>query len=210
MLEQVVLLLHPVMPFVTEEIWHVIGKQRPTIMLEPYPRPRPAWRDAALEQEMEFLIGVIRAIRNLRREINCPPGREIRVVFRGASGALSLLRAQEAYVRMLARVGSAEYLEAGEPPKGAATAVVQSTEIYLPIADLVNVEEERARLQREVRKIEDELARLHRKLANQDFLTKAREEVIRGEREKAELYQEKARTLNQSLERLREAEQERS
>jgi len=179
-------------------------------MLERYPRSEPGWRDAALEEEMDFLIGAVRAVRNLRREINCPPGREVRVVFRGAAGALCFLRAQEPYLRALARVGSAEYLDSGEPPRGAATAIVQSTEIYLPLGDLVNVEEERARLRREVRKVEDELARLQKKLSNPDFLSKAREEVIRSESEKAGLYEEKMRTLSRSLERLREAEQERS
>jgi valyl-tRNA synthetase len=146
----------------------------------------------------------------LRREASCPPGKQVNVIFRGADGALSLLRAHEAHLRALARIGSAEYLESGEPPKGAATAIVGATEIYLPLGDLINVAEETSRLNKELGKIEDELARVHKKLANQEFLRKAKEDVIRNEREKAGHYEEKIRTLNRSLERLREIERERN
>src|SRR5690606_9513361 len=100
---------------------------------------------------------VIRAIRNLRAEMNCPPGRELKVILCGADADLAGLREQELYLRSLARVGSAEWRSAGEVPKGAATAVVGALEIYLPLADLVNLDEERARLSKEVRKLEDEL-----------------------------------------------------
>jgi valyl-tRNA synthetase len=209
-LEEVLLLLHPIMPFVTEEIWQVLGEKRRSIMIQGYPRPQPAWRDIAVEQEMEFLIGVIRAIRNLRREINCPPGRSIRAIFRGPEGELSALRVQEPHLRALARVGSAEYLESGEPPKGAATAIVRATEIYLPLGELVNVAEEGARLHKELRKVEEELGRIEKKLSNPDFLSKAKEDIIRNEREKAGQYEEKLRTLKRSLDRLRELEQERN
>jgi valyl-tRNA synthetase len=209
-LEEVLLLLHPIMPFVTEEIWQVLGEKRRSIMIEGYPRPQPAWRDTAVEQEMEFLIGVIRAIRNLRREINCPPGRSIRAIFRGPEDELSALRVQEPHLRALARVGFAEYLESGEPPKGAATAIVRATEIYLPLGELVNVAEEVARLHKELRKVEEELGRIEKKLSNPDFLSKAKEDIIRNEREKAGQYEEKLRTLKRSVDRLRELEQERN
>jgi valyl-tRNA synthetase len=219
-LEQVLLLLHPIMPFVTEEIWQKLPHDdKPlgrsagglvTIMTEDYPRAHPAWHDSAGEDKMAFLIAAIRAIRNLRREANCPPGKAVKVVFRAAADRLSLLRAQQAHVRVLARVGSAEYLEGGEPPKGAATAIVGATEIYLPLGDLINVQEERTRLNKELGKVADELARIQKKLANEDFLRKAKEEVIHGERQKAGQYEEKVQTLRRSLERLAEIERERT
>jgi valyl-tRNA synthetase len=209
-LEQVLLLLHPVMPFVTEEIWQVLGQERPSIMVQSYPHAHPGWHDAAGEEEMAFLIASIRAVRNLRREANCPPGKEVKVIFRGPADRLALLRAQEAHLRALARVGSAEHLQTGEPPKGAATAVVGATEIYLPLGDLINLEEERSRLNKELGKLRDELGRIQKKLSNQEFLRKAKEEVIHGEREKAGHYEEKIRTLDRSLERLSEIERERN
>jgi valyl-tRNA synthetase len=204
LLEQILLLLHPIMPFVTEEIWHVFGKQRQTIMTQRYPAPEPAWRDERVERDMEILMDAIRAVRNLRTEMNCPPGKEVKVIFRAAGDDLSLLAAHEPFFRALARVGSAEYLAGGVPPRGAATAVVRGIEIYLPLGDLVNVAEERSRLTKEVRKMEEELARVQNKLANQEFLRKAKEAVVSKERQKAEQYQEKIRALNGSLQRLQE------
>jgi len=159
---------------------------------------------------MTFLTGVIRAIRNLRTEMNCPPGKEVRVVFCGADGDLAFLREQEAYLRSLARVGASEFRQAGDRPKGAATAVMGAMEVYLPLDDLVNLDEERARLAKEVGKVEDELARVQKKLANGDFLAKAKAEVVHKEREKAIQFEEKIRTLRSSLEKIQEIQAGRS
>jgi valyl-tRNA synthetase len=107
-------------------------------------------------------------------------------------------------VRMLARVGVAEYSEDGERPKGAAAAIVGTTEIYLPLDDAINLDEEHARLAKEAGKINEELARVHKKLGNGDFLSKAKEEVVQKEREKALQYEDKLRALNSSLARIEE------
>jgi valyl-tRNA synthetase len=211
-LEQILLLLHPITPFVTEEIWQHLqadeggrGEHPMTIMIQRYPGSVSEWVDMETEQKMDFLIAVIRAVRNLRMEINCPPGKDVRVIFQGPVQDLSFVRAQEPYLRALARVGSAEYLTSGEPPKGAVTAVVGSTEIYLPLGD-IDVAEERARLTRETGKVEEELARIQKKLSNPEFLAKAKAEVIQREREKSTQQQEKLRALARSLERLGEIE----
>jgi valyl-tRNA synthetase len=111
---------------------------------------------------------------------------------------------------LLARVGAAEYSTARERPKGAATAVIGATEIYLPFGDLINLDEERARLTKEIRKFEEEFSRVLKKLENNDFISKAKEEVVRKEREKAGQYEEKIRTLNLSLARIEESRAERS
>ncbi len=149
-------------------------------------------------------MDVIRSIRNLRTEMNCPPGKEVKVVFCGSETELAFLREQQPYLRALARVGSADYRAAGDPPKGAATAVVGAVEIYLPLDDLINLDEERARLSREVGKIGDELARVQKKLANGDFIAKAKPEVIQKEKDKAVEFEEKMRTLRSSLEKIQE------
>ena len=210
LLDQILLLLHPVMPFVTEEIWQVLGDNRTSVMVQPYPVAQPGWIDEETEKQMTFLTGVIRAIRNLRTEMNCPPGKEVRVVFCGADTDLAFLREQEAYLRSLARVGVSEFRQAGDRPKGAATAVIGAMEIYLPLDDLVNLDEERARLAKEVGKVEDELARVQKKLANGDFLAKAKTEVVHKEREKATQFEEKIRTLRSSLEKIQEIQAGRS
>jgi valyl-tRNA synthetase len=220
-LEQILLLIHPIMPFVTEEIWqHLRGEARNatakiadgpiTIMTQPYPQLFPEWIDVQTEQQMNFLMGSVRAIRNLRSEMGCAPGKQVKVIFHGPEGDLSLLRAREPYLQSLARIGNVDYRASGERPKGAATAVVGTTEIYLPLGDMINVNEESARLVKEVKKVEEELARIRKKLSNGDFLVKAKEEVIRKEREKATQCEEKMRTLNRSLEQLNEIDQGRN
>jgi len=204
LLEQILLLLHPIMPFVTEEIWQSFGEARPSIMGQKYPALDPSWIDADTEKQMELLMGVIRAIRNLRSEVNCPPGKEVKVIFFGPQADLGFLRAQQAYLRALARVGSADFLANGDRPKGAATAVVGATEVYLPLDDLINLDEERARLSKEIGKVEDEMQRVQKKLGNSDFIAKAKQEVIQKERDKALQFEEKLRTLRTSLEKIGE------
>ncbi|HEX7233381.1 MAG TPA: valine--tRNA ligase [Candidatus Binatia bacterium] len=209
-LDDILLLLHPVMPFVTEEIWQSLGSQRESIMAQRYPVSEEGWSDAQVEKQMTFLMDAVRAIRNLRTEINCPPGKEVNVIFRGAAEDLRFLREQEPYFRSLARVRTAEFREGGERPKGAATAVIGTTEIYLPLEDLINLNEERARLSKEVGKIEDELARVQKKLGNADFIAKAKSDVVRREREKATQFEEKIRALRASLGKLQELQAERN
>ncbi len=206
LLEQILLLLHPIMPFVTEEIWQTVGDQRPSIMIQRYPAARSNWRDETIEKQMSFLMGVIRAVRNLRTEMNCPPGKEIKAIFCGQSADLEFVREQQAYLRVLARVGAAEYRSAEQRPRGAATAVVEGLEVYLPLDDLINLNEERARLSKEVGKVEVDLARVRKKLDNGEFLAKAKDEVVSKEKEKAIQFEEKIRTLRSSLDKLDEIE----
>ncbi len=219
-LENILLLLHPLIPFVTEEIWQVLrerlgpGKQvmpggieDSTIMLQPYPRPRPEWMQPEADERIGFLMEVTRAIRNLRAEMNCAPSKEVKVILFGGEQNLAFLRSQEPYLRALARASSVDYLTKGERPRGAATAVVGETEIYLPLGEMINLEEEKTRLSRELSRAEEELARVQRKLGNGEFVAKAKEEVVRREKEKAEEFEDKIRTLNLSLGRLREVEQ---
>src|SRR5260370_38460169 len=81
LLDQILLLLHPVMPFVTEEIWQLLGANRKSIMVQPYPVAQATWVDEETEKNMTFLMTVILVIRNIRNEINCPPGNEVRLIF---------------------------------------------------------------------------------------------------------------------------------
>jgi valyl-tRNA synthetase len=208
-LEKIILLLHPLMPFVTEEIWQVLRQGKGSIMVQTYPIREANWIQPGIEEKMGFLVEVTRAIRNLRTEMSCPPSKQVKLILFGAGTSLAFLKSQESYLRALARVGTVEYLTRGERPKGAATAVVGDTEIYLPLEEMVNASEEKRRLAKEIGKVEEELARVQKKLENRDFLSKAKEEVIRKEKEKAEQFMEKIRTLHDSLERVQEFEQAR-
>jgi valyl-tRNA synthetase len=204
LLDQILRLLHPAMPFLTEELWQVLSKDSGSIMVQPYPRARTEWIQPDVEKKMGFLMEVTRAIRNLRSEINCPPSKQVRVVLFGANAEIAFLRDQEAYLRALARASSVEYLTSGERPKGAATSVVGTTELYVPLDDMVNFQEERERLLKEIPKVEQELARVQKKLDNQAFLTNAKEEVVQKERGKLQEFEEKLLTLRRSLRRIEE------
>ena len=210
LLEQILKLLHPIMPFVTEEIWQTLAETRPSIMVQNYPALDSSRLDPEAERQMEFLMGVIRAVRNLRTESNCPPGKEVKIILCAPDADLAFLREQQPYLRALARVGGAEYRSIGAGPKGAATAVVGAAEIYLPLDDLVNLDEERARLSKEVGKVEEELVRVQKKLGNGDFLAKAKPEVVEKERDKATQFEDKLSTLRTSLAKLAEIQAERN
>ena len=203
-LERVLLLLHPLMPFVTEEIWQTLSAGRGSIMVQPFPRADSQWLQAEIEKKMDFVIEIIRAIRNLRTEMNCPPSRQVRVILFGAEQEMAFLKTQEAYVRALARIDTVEYLTSGERPKGAATTVVGAAELYVPFDDMGNLQEERDRLLKEIPKVEQELARVQKKLDNQAFLSNAKEEVVQKERGKLQEFEEKLQTLRRSLRRIEE------
>ncbi|MGH7832104.1 MAG: class I tRNA ligase family protein, partial [Candidatus Binatia bacterium] len=214
-LKQVLLLLHPVMPFVTEEIWQACREgaqpaaQEPrSIMVQDYPQPRSQSIEPQVEERVTFLIDVIRSIRNLRAEMNFPPSKEAAVAFRGAEENLAFLKSQEFYLRALARLNSIEYLTAGETPKTGVTAMVGTTEIHLPVAAVVDLGGETVRLSKEIEKLAVEIDRTQKKLDNPEFIAKAKEEVIRKERDKSVELEEKMRALRRSLETMQQLTKE--
>jgi valyl-tRNA synthetase len=207
LLDQILRLLHPAMPFVTEEIWQVLHQGEGSIMVQSYPEAKATWMQSDANASMGFFMEIVRSVRNLRAEMNCPPSKEVKAILFGPQAELDFLRSQERYLRALAKLGAVDYPIEAERPKGTATAVVGLTEIYLPLGNLVNVEEEKTRLNRELARAGEELERVRRKLGNSDFIAKAKEEVVRREKEKAEEFEDKIRTLNLSLVRIGEVEQ---
>ena len=208
-LDAILRLLHPLMPFITEEIWHALHPDRAadSIMVQPYPIFDPALIDDEAEQRMSLLVDVIRAVRNIRSEMNLPPGQELTaIVVLNAEVVRTQLHSHETYVRRLARLGEIRYQEDGERPRGAALAVVEGAEIYIPLAGLVNLQEEHKRLEREIGKVVSDLAHVQRKLEDEKFIARAPEEVVEKERERAAQLEEKRLSLEKSQERLRQIE----
>ena len=209
-LRNILLLLHPLMPFVTEELWAAVTARDPAsprgddIMVQRYPEAADFPADPDAEEKVEFLSGIVRAVRNLRTEMNVPPSRKVRAVLFDAEERLSLVRAHEGMVCTLARAEPLEYLSQGVRPEKVATAVVDTTEVYVPLDGAVDLAEESNRLHRSLGKLETELERVRKKLGNENFTAKARSEVVEREREKAQEMEEKIEALNRSLERIRE------
>jgi valyl-tRNA synthetase len=184
------------MPFITEEIWHALHPDRDTdsIMIQPYPTVDPALIDNDVERRMNVLMETIRAVRNIRSEMNLPPGQELTaIVIPSVPETETELRTHESYVRRLARLSEIRYQTDGERPRGAALAVIEGAEIHVPLAGLVNLQEESKRLEKEIGKVATDLANVQRKLNDSKFVERAPEEVV-----------EKRQSLERSLERLRQ------
>ncbi|GFN22610.1 valine--tRNA ligase [Thermanaeromonas sp. C210] len=204
-LETSLQLLHPFMPFITEEIWHHLPGERSSIMVSSWPQAPPESRDAAAEEAMTLIIEVIRAIRNLRSEMRVAPGRKARVLLVAQSAATRrVLEEAREYLESLARVEPVEVVASlEEPPVKAAAAVTAGVEIYLPLEGLVDFQKEIARLEKELAAVQKELEQVRRKLAKPDFVAKAPEEVVAKERAKEKELVDKGEALQSRLRSLR-------
>ncbi|MBM4330133.1 MAG: valine--tRNA ligase [Deltaproteobacteria bacterium] len=196
-------LLHPFMPFITEEIWQNLPGNAGSIMAAEFPKIQEGAIQPDTEAEMDLVMGVIGAIRNLRSELNVPPGKLVEVVMQCQIRAtLSALSMNEIYIASLARTGKISWQSEGEKPKASATAISGDIEIFLPLKGLINLDDEEKRIQKEISKIEEEISRTSLKLHNEEFLHKARAEAVEKEREKARALSEKGAKLKEGLERV--------
>jgi valyl-tRNA synthetase len=198
-LDGILRLLHPFMPFVTEELWQALPHDGEALALAAWPRAKKAWFDADAEREIAFLQELVVAVRNLRAENNVGPGKRVNVVVRGREDQLALIERLSDQIRPLARIETLTLSRDGARPPVAASAVVAGAEVFLPLEGLVDLEAERERLVREADKLLNDLEGTRKKLRNQDFLRKARPEIV--EKEKQRLA-----TLEETLEKLKRAQ----
>jgi valyl-tRNA synthetase len=202
-LENLLRLLHPFMPFITEEIWQAIPKSGDgaSIMLADYPTPREEWAGfSAAATEMDLVMDVIRGIRNIRGEMEVPPSKQIAVILDCKSNeSLVLLKRNEAYVMSLARLSDLAIGQGIERPAEASLQVAGDVEIVVPLRGLVDVEEEEKRLNKEIAKIEKDIDFLSKKLENPSFVERAPAEVVVKEREKIAEFAGKKQLLEESL-----------
>jgi len=201
-LEQVLRLMHPVTPFVTEELWQQLpadGRAAGSIMRAPYPTAEPAWFDDEADATAATMIELVRAVRNIRAEMGIAPKVELELYVADGPAA-EVVRANEDMVRRLARLRAVRYGEAA--PDGAATAVAAATEVSVPVAEHVDLSAEAERLRKEIGRLDKELERLDKKLGNERFLANAPAEVVEQDRAKREDAAQKRDTLAASLERV--------
>jgi len=182
-------LLHPFMPFITEEIWQraapLAGMAGPTIMLQPYPHCDKSAVDTAANADIEWLKSVIIGVRNIRGEMNVPPGRSLTLLCRnGGESDARRLQDNAAFLTKLAKLERIEWLKPSAEAPVAATALVGELELLVPLAGLIDKNSELARLGKEIEKLEKERARLQGKLGNSSFVDKAPADVVAKEREK--------------------------
>lgn len=199
-LRQTLELLHPFMPFITEEIWQQLPHRGDTVMLSNWPRPDEALRDEASETEMEILIEAITAVRRIRGEMNVPPGKKAEVILVSAGDMIrGILERNRAYLQGLANAEVQVLAELRQKPDQTASAVTRGVEIFVPLRGLIDLDKEIARLNKELKTVQGDLARVQGKLNNQGFLAKAPADVIEKEKAKEEELSMKAAALKDRL-----------
>ncbi|WP_413483143.1 valine--tRNA ligase [Morganella psychrotolerans] len=202
-LESLLRLAHPIIPFITETIWQrvkvVKGIAGDTIMLQPFPEFDAAQVDEAALRDLEWIKDTIIAVRNIRAEMNIAPGKPLEVMLRGASADAQRRVAENSnFLKAMARLDSIRITEDGETVPVCVTKLVEGAEILIPMADLINKEDELARLDKEQEKTEKEIAAIEGKLANEGFVSRAPEAVVAKERERlAANYEAKEKLIAQ-------------
>ncbi len=177
-------LLHPFMPFLSEEVWQYLPYSEGSIMVSSWPSVKQEHLDQESESLMEYLMEAIHGIRNMRGEMKIHPGKIVRCVAVASDQERDILGEHKSYIELLANC-QLELTGPGYPkPKQAISAVIKGAEIYLPLAGLVDLDTEITRLEKEKQTIEKVLSRIQKKLANEQFLAKAPPEVVEKEREK--------------------------
>ena len=197
-------LLHPYMPFITEEIWQHLPHEGSSIMKASWPSSQAGRSDAAAEAQMNLIMEAVKGIRNMRAEMNVPPGRRSEVILQaGSEDVRSVLQQNEGYFRQLAAAEPVTLPVVGaEKPENAMATVVAGLEVYLPLKGLIDVEKETARLSKERESLTKELARITGKLGNEGFMAKAPAAVVEKERAKAQECEDKLGAIRERMEYL--------
>lgn len=185
-LEALLRLIHPIMPFISEEIWQQIAplahRQGKSIMLEPYPTANQAEQDPVAEQEIEWLKKIILAIRNIRGEMTIAPKKQIPLLIgKAATADQAQIKKLMALLKNLAKLEDISFLSANENPPPSMTAIVDQLELHIPMADLIDIDAEKTRLEKEIAKNQKDLDLLSKRLENSNFIAKAPANVVEKE-----------------------------
>jgi valyl-tRNA synthetase len=194
-LERSLSLLHPLMPFITEELWQRLPHHGKTICLNEFPETNA--RDEQAEREMELFTGLVSKLRNIRSTFNIAPSVAINAKVAATEAASqAVIEAMSAQIKRLARLENLEIVEAIETQKGSVRDVVSDIEIAVPLSGLVDFEKEKARLEGNVTKLSKELDGLQKRLSNADFVARAAVEVVAESRARAAELEEQIAKLN--------------
>jgi valyl-tRNA synthetase len=193
-------IVHPFMPFITEELWQLIKdrKEGESISTSAYPKLDNALIKPEAESEMETVQSIITAIRNIRGEMNIPPGKKINLIIKSSEVSTH----QIDYIKKLAKVDETSIGADVEKPKASASAIVKNMELYIPLEGLIDLDKERERLEKEIIRLEGSLIGIEKKLANEKFINNAPKEVVRKEKTKQRDWTENLNKLREILSNL--------
>ncbi|TAJ38047.1 MAG: valine--tRNA ligase [Reyranella sp.] len=200
-LRETVKLMHPVMPFITEELWDKLGHREEHGPLIGQPWPVPTALDAAADAEMGWLVKLISDIRSARAELNVPAGAKLKLlVIGGDATTAARLERHRAAIERLSRIEGIEAATAA--PKASLQIVVGEATYALPVGEVIDLKAEGARLQKEIKKLADEVGKIDAKLGNAAFVSRAPEEVVEEQRERRSQAEQTRARLSTALERL--------
>lgn len=200
-LEGILKLLHPFMPFITEEIYSKLEVNE-KIIIAPWPVFKEEEYDESSIQMMEKAMELIRAIRNTRAEMNVPPSKKAKVLIDAEEETLKSLEKAQKYILTLASASEVEFIAKGEKVEDALSIVIDGAKIYIPLAEIIDIEKELERLNKEKQKFEGEIKRAEGKLNNQGFVAKAPQSLIDEEKEKIEKYKEMKQAVEERISSL--------
>ncbi|MBK8162669.1 MAG: valine--tRNA ligase [Gammaproteobacteria bacterium] len=207
-LEAILRLAHPLIPFITEEIWQRVaplaGKKGATVMREPYPAPQDTLRDPAAETEIRWIMEFVMSVRKIRSSMNIAPSKPLPVLLQfGDAADREQFSNNEGFLMTLARLESVRWLKAEEMPPESATALVGELKLMIPMAGLIDKDAELARLQKELDKLTGDITRCEGKLANKEYVERAPAHVVAKERERLGELRHNHEQLQQQWERIR-------
>ena len=200
-------LLHPIIPFVTEELWLELcrrtGRDSPTIMLEAQPRPESFASDEGAEAEIDWLKAFVMGVRQIRGEMSIAPGKRLPALLTGATDLdRARVRRHEPLLKSLGRLDEIGFVDSADDVTGAATALVGRMTVLVPLEGLIDMAAERARLGKQIQRASDDRRRSEKKLANPQFIANAPAAVVERERQRAAALDERLEQLNERLTRL--------
>ncbi|KWU64418.1 valine--tRNA ligase [Priestia megaterium] len=203
-LDNTMRLLHPFMPFITEEIWQSLPHEGESITVAKWPEVSPELSDKEAANDMRLLVDIIRAVRNIRAEVNTPMSKQVKLFIKAKGENIqSQLEKNRAYVERFCNPSELVISTEVSLDEKAMTAVVTGAELILPLEGLINIEEEIARLEKEYDKLNKEVERVQKKLNNQGFIAKAPAKVVEEERAKEQDYVEKREAVQSRIAELR-------
>ncbi len=199
--EDALKILHPFMPFITEELWQLIDERKDgeSISTSEYPKVNESLIKESADEEMEFVKDIITAIRNIRGEMNIAPSKKINAMIKSSS----VNEYQIDYIKKLAKVEEIIVDTDIQKPKASASAVLKDVEIFIPLEGLIDLDVERQRLQKEITRIEGSLAGIEKKLSNEKFVANAAPEIVEKEKAKQRDWQENLNKLKEILKNLK-------
>lgn len=204
-LDQTMRMLHPFMPFITEEIWQQLPHEGDSITVADWPQVRPDLHAETASLQMERLVAIIRSVRNIRAEVDTPMSREVHMMIKAENeDIVKELEEEREYLEHFCNPSELVISTTLEIPDQAMTSVVTGAEIYLPLEGLIDFEKEIARLEKELDKWNKEVERVQKKLANEGFVSKAPEAIVEEERRKEQDYLDKQKRVQERLKELQE------